>query len=379
MARLQVRDQGIAVASDASSGRRSCCFPNVCVLPTGRWICGFRVGMDKTGMGPDQAAMLSFSDDQGRTWSTPTAPFVAPTLGGKQGRFRAAACTALGGSRVLVTLYWVDCSDPSRPFFNETTQGLLDSKLFTAISEDQGQTWSPLRQVDTTPYLQPTPITGPTLVLPDGRWGCFFELNKSYEDLRPWHHAPIITFTADEGQHWGGAVAVAEEPEDRVFYWDQRASVLPDQSLFNVFWTYDTVANLYLNIHATVSHDSGRSWSQPWDTGVPGQPAAVWPMWDGRLCLVYVDRSGTPCIKARLSSDCGRSFDPDSEIVIAQPQLSGQTRQKKVMEDAWAEMSDFSLGLPATAPLPGGDILAVYYTGPHRDTTSIHFCRLSLT
>ena len=46
------------------------------------------------------------------------------------------------------------------------------------------------------------------------------------------------------------------------------------------------------------------------------------------------------------------------------------------MEDAWAEMGQFSMGLPATAQLSNGDILAVYYAGPETDQTTIEWVRI---
>jgi len=46
------------------------------------------------------------------------------------------------------------------------------------------------------------------------------------------------------------------------------------------------------------------------------------------------------------------------------------------MQDAWAEMGAFSIGLPATAPLPNGDVLVVYYAGPLTDLTDVRWARV---
>ena len=46
------------------------------------------------------------------------------------------------------------------------------------------------------------------------------------------------------------------------------------------------------------------------------------------------------------------------------------------MQDAWAEMGKFSVGLPATAVAPNGDILVVYYSGPVTDQTDVLWARL---
>ena len=92
--------------------------------------------------------------------------------------------------------------------------------------------------------------------------------------------------------------------------------------------------------------------------------------------MVYVDRTGAPVIKARTSRDGGRTWPAESEMIIFQPEAASQTQQKKTMQDAWAEMARFSVGLPTTASLQNGDILVVYYAGPETDHTDIHWVRI---
>src|SRR4030042_1085839 len=72
----------------------------------------------------------------------------------------AAYPTALGADKVLAALCWVDHSDPALPFFNEETEGLLDTRIFLSLSKDGGETWSAPRLIDTSPYKVPTPLTG---------------------------------------------------------------------------------------------------------------------------------------------------------------------------------------------------------------------------
>ena len=88
-----------------------------------------------------QRAMMTHTDDEGATWSEPIEVAVSPTVDGKPGIFRMVAATSLGERHVLATLCWVDHSDPSLPFFNENTEGLLDTRIFLAESEDDGATY----------------------------------------------------------------------------------------------------------------------------------------------------------------------------------------------------------------------------------------------
>lgn len=367
---LRVDARGVVAEGVPDSPSRSCAFPQVCVTPAGRWLCAFRAAPTKAGT-IGQRTLLTWSDDKGRTWSTPKEPFPPQYIDGRLGLIRSAGLTALDGNRLVAVLCWVDHTDPDKPFFNETTEGLLDTRILTSFSEDAGETWCAPRLIGTTPYTMPTPITGPIRVMPSGEWMLQFELNKHYDEPQPWEHASVLMFSSDNGATWPRHVMPAKDATNRVFYWDQRPAVFPDGRILNVFWTFDRQDAVYLNMHATDSVDGGRSWAPVWDTGVPGQPAPPVLLPDGTIALAYVDRTGPPAIKMRRSTDGGRSFPDGTEITIHESALPKQEGEKETMQDAWAEMEKFSLGLPCTAPLPDGGILVMYYAGPKTDVTSV--------
>lgn len=269
---MKIVARGTAIAGRNGTALQSCSFPQLCVLPGGRWICGFRAAPSKAATA-GQRSLLTFSDDEGATWSEPVEPFLPPPIEGKPGLFRTVAFTSLGGKRVLASLCWVDCSDPSLPFFNEKTEGLLDTRIFLARSEDDGNIWSQPSRMETAPFDCPSAITGPVLRLTNGKLACQFELNKHYHDPKPWHHSSVLMFSKDEGR--------------------------------------------------------------------------TWPI--------------------------------ESEILIDQLPAISQTKQKQNMQDAWAEMANFSIGLPTTALTQNGDVLVVYYAGPSADLTDIKWARIRLT
>jgi hypothetical protein len=371
----QIVEQGTVVRGQPGTDRQSCAFPQVALLPGGRWLVACRAAPTKAATS-SQSVLSSFSDDKGKTWSVPDRPFVPPDLNGVAGRFRAAGFTAVGGSRLLATLLWVDCSDPSLPYFNKETEGLLDSRILFAESADDGRTWSEPVLMDTSPFTVPTPITGPVLRFPDGELICQFETNKPYLDTAKWTHSSVMMFSRDGGRTWPRYSVVTRH--STIFYWDQRPQILRAGRVLDLFWTYDNLNARYLNIHARESADRGRTWSELWDTGVPGQPAPVVELPDGRLVMVYVDRTTAPAIRGRLSRDGGRTWPADTQFSIYESDLGTQTRAKAAMADAWSEMGKFSVGLPATAALPDGDVLIVYYAGPATDQTSVEWARLRL-
>ncbi len=372
---MQIISRGVIFKGEKGTNHQSCAFAGICVLPSGKWISTCRAAPTKKET-IGQHVLLSWSGDQGGSWSEPVSPFTPPLVDGKPGLFRAAHLTALGGSRILAALSWVDHSNPSLPFFNEETEGLLDTRIFLTESQDNGATWSEPKIVDTSLFNIPTPFTGPVLLLPDGSWACQFETNKHYYDTSTWRHSSVLIFSEDEGKRWPRYTIVSNDPSNRIFYWDQRPGLLSGNTILDLFWTYDNQAAVYLNIHARESRDNGRTWSEIWDIGVPGQPAPPVSLKDGRTAMVYVDRTEAPVIKARVSSDHNRTWPQETEGVVYRREAVSQTEQKSTMRDAWAEMGKFSVGLPNTASLPDGDVLVVYYTGPETNLTDVEWARL---
>jgi len=369
---MKIIDKGTAVKYD-SNVFSSHTFPSICVLPSGRWLLACREAVTKKGMAGQHPA-LCFSDDEGKTWSETYNPFKEQTLNGKPGLFRTAHLTVLKDGKLAAALSWVDHSKPDLPFFNEQTEGLLDTRIFISFSDNDGISWSKPELMDTSPFMMPTPTTGPLLALHNGELACQFELNKTYYDEKAWRHLPVLMFSKDQGKSWDDFAVCAEDTDNRFFYWDQRPAVMTGSIVLNLFWTFDTEKQEYLNIHAAESNNNGHSWLKPWDTGLPGQPAAPVMLPDGKVAMVYIDRSACPEIKMRLSNDLCRSWLPEELILYRHS--APQNTQRRSMQDAWAEMSAFSVGLPATARMENGDILVVYYAGGNQEQTDINWIRI---
>jgi hypothetical protein len=371
-------EQGIVANAASQSINRSLTFPGICILADGRWLCSWRAAPRKQPLA-GQMVCLSWSDDCGRTWSAPDRPFIPPRHDGRPGTFRTGYLTELPDRTILAVLAWVEDTGRDLPYFNEANEGLLDTRLFLSRSPDRGQTWSTPEAIEIPDYPMPIPATGPLLVLPDGRLACQFEVNKPYFDETPWRHSSVMAFSSDSGHTWPESVVISQDPANRFFYWDQRPSACYSGKILDVFWTFDRQEAVYRNIHVKLSADFGRAWSPLWDTGVPGQPAAPILIHDRNWCLVYVDRTSSPVIKLRISSDDGRTWPTATEHVVFATDRQSQTQLKKTMQDAWSEMSRFSLGLPATAMTPERDLVVVFYEGPQTDLTSIRWVRINLT
>jgi hypothetical protein len=373
---MKVTGSGIVFKSEKNTRHQSNAFPGICVLPSGRWLCGFRSAYNKLPL-EGQQGMLAWSDNEGADWDAACFTPDSAKLEGTPGTFRCIYPTSLGGDHVMGVLMWVDCSDPELPFFNPETEGILDSKIFVSESFDGGKTWTDLRYADDH-FGVPVALTGPVLKLKNGDLLCHYELNKRYYDDCVWRHSSVVLFSKDMGKTWREHSISSNDPENNIFYWDQRPAVLNDGTVMDVFWTYNNKESKYLNIHSRKSADNGRTWGKLFDTGIPGQPAPVVQTDDNRLVMLYMDRTDEPLLKACISNDLGQSWDRDSIIELDTGWIKTETKGKSEMKDAWAEMGKFSIGLPATVKLPDGDILVVYYKGPRSDETDIRWIRLQV-
>jgi hypothetical protein len=362
--------KGIIFQDQKAGSRQSAAFPGICALQSGRWVSTFRTAPEKkTTRG--QNVSVCWSDDEGKSWSPPIEPFLPAVHAGKPGLFRGGYCTELPDNRLAIVLCWVDHSNPELPFYNEETEGLLDTKIFLSFSADEGETWETPVRVDTAPFTVPTPITGPILVHED-EWILQLELNKHYYETEKWLHSSVLMFSRDQGASWPDYHVVSHDPE--VFYWDQRPGIMRDGSILDLFWTFDNKAAVYRNIHSRRSPDGGHSWEELIDTGVPGQPAQpVDLVWGENLCvMVYIDRTAAPTVKLCFSRDKGATWTHE-QVLYEHRTSASQQYKKDSMNEAWEEMGKFSVGLPCTAKTRSGDLLVSFYAGDTTNHTGIHW------
>src|SRR5262245_21937155 len=137
---MKITHRGTVVASRPNTDMSSCCFPSIASLEGGRWLASFRAGPGKSSR--TERVGSAHTDDEGKTWSPLREPLpVVEKVGGRPGQWRAFNLTPLGGKRVLGTLSWEDYSDPFSPMYNPETEGIVDMRMFTSVSEDAGATW----------------------------------------------------------------------------------------------------------------------------------------------------------------------------------------------------------------------------------------------
>lgn len=369
---MKLVSHNVIYRGSRNSSAASCCFPAITRLPSGTMVSTWRIGSRKDSS--DGKLLISRSNDGGNLWSAaeefPLGPYTALA-----GEAHYGALTTLGPDHLLATVMWFDRSSPELPLFHPQTEGLLPTSTLFCESRDGGRTWDDYRELDHMPYDSPMPVTGPVLVLADGRLACQFEVNKNYESLEPWRHAAAWKISSDGGKTWPDCVEVAHDPTLRFMYWDARYAVRADGFCLAAFWTYDRQRQRDATIHLCHSLDYGRTWSRPRDTGIVGQICQPLIQSDGRLLLIYVDRFVTRSIRAVLSDDLGGTFHSDT--VVYQHSVPQQERgEGSSAVNYLQEMDVWTFGRVEGVAEPDGRVSVVFYAGDS-SATSIYWAQLS--
>src|SRR5262249_3296749 len=157
------------------------------------------------------------------------------------------------------------------PLFDPVTEGILHGKQLLAVSADEGDSWGPW-QVVPTPSLTGCATTGPVVAWPDGTLAYAFESFKDYDDPRPAQHGAWLLVSRDGGRSFAPPFLVARDPDNRVYYWDQRLCPARTPGEFvALFWTHDRGQKKDLHVHFLMAslRDGERAVGLPRDTGIP--------------------------------------------------------------------------------------------------------------
>jgi hypothetical protein len=211
-------------------------------------------------------------------------------------------------------------------------------------SYDRGHTWEgPFR----LPSFGAPGIAGRTDYLVNGPRDCMLFLTAAKENGK--EGRLLCVRTTDGGKTWNRVSWIGPEPKG---FEIMPASVRLSET--DILVTGRNREGPRRWISAWLSKDDGKTWDALGDAvenaGI-GNPPAMIQLQDGRICLVWGFRGEPYSIRARLSSDGGRSWSDDY-----------------VLRDDGASRD---VGYPRLVQRPDGKVVAVYYftdakTGPER-------------
>ena len=201
-------------------------------------------------------------------------------------------------------------------------------------SADRGHSWEgPFRM----PLFGQRGVAARTDYLVNGREDCLLFLTASKRDGE--EGRPFCARTTDGGKTWEFVSWIGDEPKG---YAIMPSTIrLGERELFTAIRRRDG-AKAWIETHRSL--DNGEHWKlenipAP-DLGT-GNPPSMIRLRDGRVCLSYGHRAPPFGIRARLSSDGGRTWQP--ELILRDD--GGGT----------------DIGYPRTVQRPDGRIVTVYY------------------
>lgn len=387
---MHVEERGVIFNAGAQSEQeRIAFFTSLCRLSSGTVLAGFQIGPAKHAV--TSTLKICRSKDQGRTWAAIPWRF-ATGLNGVPGSLAMAEMVEAAPGRLLLFTTWFDRSEPDRPLFDPVSEGILHSRQLLAVSADEGETWSEWRPLDTGD-LKGCAGTGPALRWADGTLAYAFESFKECDDPRPGRHAAWLLVSRDGGETFAPPLRVAQDPEHRVYYWDQRlCPVGRDHHFLALFWTHDLVEKHDRNVHLLrgslpppgthPTHAGPRvaAAELPRETSLSGQIAAPLVLPDGRVLAFVVDRGRPGTLRLWLSRDGGETWpEAESLVVHVHDERAALTQGSRDIDfkEYWEDMGKWSFGHPALRLLEDGRVLLAYYAGSP-DCMSIQWARVAL-
>ena len=180
---MKISQSGTVFDGSKDKNISSCTFPGLCELGSGRILVSFKGSPRKVPFNTGECGYTCISDDGAKTFSQPIKMFEPPVVNGKPTTIRTLYYLGLENNRVLAVFNAVDAGCEELPYYNEKTEGIKDTYIMYALSEDGAQTFSEPMLFESKLFGSvPFPLTGPPCLLDDGSIALQFEVNKRYDD-----------------------------------------------------------------------------------------------------------------------------------------------------------------------------------------------------
>lgn len=301
-------------------------------------------------------------------------------LNGVPGSLSSGEIAEVEPGRLMLISTWFDRSEPERPLFDPVTEGILHCRQVKCFSTDEGETWSEWEEIPVE-KLKGCASTGPLLHWKDGRIAYPFESYKEFDDPTPKAHGAWVTVTRDYGKSFDPPKLVAQHPEQRVYYWDQRLCTgKNDGEYLALFWTHDLELKQDLTVHFRRANINEGAFdpNSIVDTKIPGQIAAPLLLDDGRILAFVVDRGRPGTMTLWQSQDGGKTWPHEKALVVYthdERALLTQGKDNIDFKQYWEDMGKWSFGHPAIRPLGDGKVVVAHYAGTP-EYMSVHWARV---
>ena len=317
MAKLEIIDSGILyINSDPAHCHVFASHSHPLQLSGKEFICTYQRG---AGMyAPDINIALLRSLDGGVTWEH--EQFLYDKSGDDRPySYHDGFLSRLSDGTLVVLTFRADRSKPNKPFFS-SSGGLIENEPVLFFSNDGGHTWTEPQPFELPDGLVATP-TNHVVELENGNWLAAFDQWNSYDATSPYQPRMLAFLSNDKGRTWDDMVVMADGEAVGKGFWHGKTIRLSNGKLYTLFWSADMTDKekgaVNLRLHYALTDETGRNWSKPEPTNIPGQ--TNWPVElpDGHLCAIYTLREAEqPGFMVVLSDDGGRNWDLNNQVRV---------------------------------------------------------------
>ena len=324
-------------------------FPGVVEVPSGDLLAMFQIGEAFEAV--NCRANVSRSKDKGRTWELEGPFYDMSKLAHPMSD--TVKATVLSDGTLIAMGYWYDRSDPEKQLGNPETGGSLPSENIVTFSSDEGRTWTTPEEI-ANGYPEPLEVSGPCVELPSGDLLAIGATMVMWDGSCPSGKVGVAFRSSDKGRTWDTSKLYFTTPGNEISPYEARLCVMGDGRIVALVWAYDHRQGKNLNNHVVVSHDDGRTWSAPMDTGVAGQASGIMPLHDEVVLTIHAHREGDLGLYVRVVDFVGDRWRVVEEKNILS--MAGSTEAKGSLADVWGGLR---FGQPSCVRLSTGEILAV--------------------
>ena len=327
-------------------------FPGVVQLSSGELLCLFELGEAFESV--DSETYVTRSADSGKTWSLQGALYDMKKLPINYRVSESVKPTLLKDGSLIAVGYRFDRSNPDLPIGNPDG-GLLPGENIVCFSSDQGKTWT-IPQVIKTGYPEFLEVSGPCIETTSGDLlsiGCPMLL---WDGSNPSGQLGVLLRSGNKGKSWDCTTKYFTTPGNKISPWEARLCEMQPERIVAIAWALDCTANKHLANHVVVSHDNGKTWSEPIDTGIMGQACSL--MWLGgdKLLTIHSHRAGEVGLYVRLVD-----LSNDKWTVLNEKAIWGKAKAHDTLKNIIDQFANLKFGQPSLLRLSNDEILATFW------------------
>ena len=327
-------------------------FPGLLQLPSGELLGLFMLA--EAFEAPNGTTWITRSSDGGVTWKLQGPLYDKSKVGFETTDTLKA--TLLRDGRLIALGYRFHRHDLEEGIAIPATGGIQPGDDLVTFSCDQGRSWENVRDIPRS-YPELLEISGPCVELRSGELLASAALFKMPDGSSPNSQRGVLLRSRDQGRSWDDTQPFSP-PGNNFTPFESRLCQMPDDRLVILTWAFDCRTDTHLPNCVFVSHDEGRTWSQPIGTGHMGQASSLISLVGDLLLTIHAHRGENPGLVVRLIDFERDVWRPLAEETIYGGRTGPQTR---IGQDMAQMFHSLRFGQPSLLKLAAGEILATHW------------------